>query len=275
MNGKQMKMLRKWIYFAVALVLIYYIFIANILITLSILASLYVAFRVYKAYARNKLFKTASSKESFRESELGLFIALVAKVAKADGRVDELEAQLIGIMFDDISRIFPDKEKTRNFLKEIFNEEKERSDDTQEVAEVLNKKLGYGQFKRKQYVEFLIQLAFVDNGITSDEDEVLRIIVDALNITAVEYETMVSRFETMLQNRQETMSPEKAYEILGVTREDDMNSVKKIYRKQVRKYHPDLIASQDKDATYIEESTAKMQELNQAYDIIKKLNKDI
>ncbi len=270
-----MKMLRKWIYFAVALVLIYYIFIANILITLSILASLYVAFRVYKAYAKNKLFKTASSKESFRESELGLFIALVAKVAKADGRVDELEAQLIGIMFDDISRIFPDKEKTRNFLKEIFNEEKERSDDTREIAEVLNKKLGYGQFKRKQYVEFLIQLAFVDNGITSDEDEVLRIIVDALNITAVEYETMVSRFETMLQNRQETMSPEKAYEILGVTKEDDMNSVKKIYRKQVRKYHPDLIASQDKDATYIEESTAKMQELNQAYDIIKKLNKDI
>lgn len=275
MNGKQMKMLRKWIYFAVALVLIYYIFIANILITLSILASLYVAFRVYKAYARNKLFKTASSKESFRESELGLFIALVAKVAKADGRVDELEAQLIGIMFDDISRIFPDKEKTRNFLKEIFNEEKERSDDTQEVAEVLNKKLGYGQFKRKQYVEFLIQLAFVDNGITSDEDEVLRIIVDALNITAVEYETMVSRFETMLQNRQETMSPEKAYEILGVTREDDMNSVKKIYRKQVRKYHPDLIASQDKDATYIEESTAKMQELNQAYDIIKEAKRGV
>ncbi len=270
-----MRKLKKWIYLAVVLALIYYIFIANILITLSVLASLYVAFRIYKVYARNKLMKTASSKASFRDSELGLFIALVAKVAKADGRVSELEAQLIGIMFDDISRIFPDKEKTRNILKEIFNEEKERIDDTKEITETLNGLLGYGKFKRKQYMEFLIQLAFVDSGISADEDRVLRIIVDALNITPTEYDAMTNRFETMFQNRQQTMSIEEAYEILGVNKGDNMSSVKKIYRKQVRKYHPDLIQSQDKDAAYIEESTAKMQELNQAYDIIKEANRSV
>ena len=268
-----MTKLKKWIYLVVVLVLIYYIFIANILTTLAVLASLYVAFRVYKAYARSKLIKTASSKASFRDSELGLFIALVAKVAKADGRVDELEAQLVGIMFDDISKIFPDKEKTRNILKEIFNEEKERSDDTKEIAETLNRLLGYSQLKRKQYMEFLIQLAFVGNGISSDEDRVLSIIIDALNITSADYDAMISRFETMLQNRQQTMSIEEANEILGVKIGDDMSSVKKVYRRQVRKYHPDLIESQDKDAAYIEESTAKMQELNQAYDIIKEANK--
>ncbi len=106
--------LKKWIYLAIVLILIYYIFIENIWVTLTIMASLYVALKLYGFYVRSKLIKTASSKESFRQSELGLFIALVAKVAKADGRVDELEAQLIGIMFDDISRIFPNKEKTRD-----------------------------------------------------------------------------------------------------------------------------------------------------------------
>ncbi len=264
-----MKTIKKWLYLALFLVLIYYIFIANIGITLIVLASLYVAFRVYKIYARKRLIKTARSKETFSKSELGLFIALVAKVAKADGRVDELEAELIGIMFDDISKVFPQKERVRAILKEIFNEEKEKHHDTKEIAEALNKLLGYGRFKRKQYMEFLLQLAFVGNGVNVDEERVLHIIADALNITTSEYDTMVSRFETMFQNQQQSMSLEEAYEILGVKQEDDMSSIKKIYRKQVRQYHPDLIASQDKDAAYIEESTAKMQELNQAYDIIK------
>ena len=116
--------LKKWIFIAVLLVIFYYAFIVNFFITLSIIASLYLAFRLYKFNARRKLNKLSASKELFKESELGLFVALVAKVAKADGRVDELEAQLIGIMFDDISKVFDEKEKVRAIMKEIFNEEK-------------------------------------------------------------------------------------------------------------------------------------------------------
>ena len=35
-----------------------------------------------------------------------------------------------------------------------------------------------------------------------------------------------------------------------------MDTIKKQYRKLVRKYHPDIISSQDKDESYIEEATA-------------------
>ncbi len=265
--------IKKWIYLAVVLVILYYIFIANFLVTLSIIASLYIAFRLYKVYVRRKLKKISSSKELFRESELGLFIALVAKVAKADGRVQELEAQLIGIMFDDISKIFPDKEKTRTILKEIFNEEKERDDDTKEIAASLNKLLGRSRLKRKQFVEFLIQLAFVDNGISSSEDKVLREITHELDISPDEYRTMVAKFENMMKNRQQTMGIDEAYKILGVKESDDLRHIKKVYRKLVRQYHPDIIKSQDKDESYMEEATAKTQEINQAYEVIKEAKK--
>lgn len=265
--------LKKWIYLAILLVLFYYIFIANIWVTLSILASLFVAFNLYKVYLRSKLGKISSSKELFKETELGLFIALVAKVAKADGRVHELEAQLIGIMFDDISAVFPNKEKTRIILKEIFNEEKERDDDTKEIARSLNKLLGRSRIKRKQFVGFLIQLAFIDNGISSDEDKVLREIINELTISADEYAAMVSKFENMMQNKQQTMTLEEAYKILGVNESDDESHVKKTYRNLVRQYHPDIIKSQDKDDSYMEEATAKTQEINQAYGIIKERRK--
>jgi len=268
-----MRTIRKWIYLALVLVLLYYIFIVNFWVTLGVIASLVIAFKLYKMYARAKLVKTASSKESMRASELGLFIALVAKVAKADGVVQPLEAQLIGMMFDDISKLFPDQEKTRALLKEIFNEEKERDDDTKEIAQSLNKLLGRSMLKRRQFVEFLIQLAFVDNGISVDEERVLREIVHELNINPDEYAQMVARFEAMLKNKKQSMSLDEAYKILGVNESDDLNAIKKVYRKLIRQYHPDIIKSQNKDEEYIEEATAKTQEINQAYEVIKAAKK--
>jgi DnaJ like chaperone protein len=265
--------LKKWIFIAILLVIFYYAFIVNTFVTLSVIVSLYVAFKLYKFYARRKLNKLASSKELFRTSELGLFIALVAKVAKADGRVQELEAQLIGIMFDDITKVFDEKEKVRAIMKEIFNEEKQRDDDTKEIAQALNIQLGRARFKRRQFVGFLIQLAFVDNGISEDEEKVLREIVQELNISQEEYDSIVNKFENMMKNKQQNMSPKEAYKILGVNENDDMDTIKKKYRKLVREYHPDIISSQDKDENYMEEATAKTQEINQAYQVIKDARK--
>ena len=261
--------LKKWIIIAIFLVIFYYAFIANFFITLSILVSLYIAFKLYRFYARRKLNTLVNSKELFAKSELGLFVALVAKVAKADGRVDELEAQLIGMMFDDISKLFNEKEKARAIMKEIFNEEKQKNNDIKQIAQALNKLLGRSMLKRKQYVSFLIQLAFIDNGISKDEEKVLREIMQELNIAANVYDEIVNKFENMMKNKQQTMSSKEAYEILGVKESDDMDTIKKAYRKLIREYHPDIISSQNKDEVYMEEATAKTQEINQAYQVIK------
>ena len=65
------------------------------------------------------------------------------------------------------------------------------------------------------------------------------------------------------------MSSKEAYEILGVKENDDMDTIKKAYRQLIKKYHPDIISSQNKDESYMEEATAKTQEINQAYQVIK------
>ena len=261
--------LKKWIYLAIFLVIFYYAFVANFFITLSIIASLYVAFKLYKFYARRKLNKLLNSKKLFKQSELGLFVSLVAKVAKADGRVHELEAQLIGMMFDDISKVFNEKEKARAIMKEIFNEEKQKENDTKQIAQDLNKLLGRSMLKRKQFIAFLIQLAFIDDGISTQEEKVLREIMQELNIDSSVYDEIVNKFENMMKNKQQTMSPNKAYEILGVKESDDMDTIKKAYRKLIREFHPDIISSQNKDESYMEEATSKTQEINQAYQVIK------
>jgi len=52
-----------------------------------------------------------------------------------------------------------------------------------------------------------------------------------------------------------------------------METIKKAYRKLIHKYHPDIISSQNKDESYMEEATAKTQEINQAYQVIKNSKK--
>jgi len=208
-----------------------------------------------------------------RNSELGLFVALVAKVAKADGKVDALEAQLIGIMFDDISAVFPEPQKTKDILKEIFSQEKDRIDDTQEIAHALAQSIRRDKAKQQQFMGFLIQLAFVDGTVSKSEEDVLQTIAQALEFDPDIYHKIFDQFEKMMQNIKPKASLDEAYKTLGVNKDDDMKVIKKAYRKLVRQYHPDIIASQGKSEEYMQEATAKTQVINQAYEMIEESRK--
>jgi len=243
-------------------------------ILFSILA--YVFYRVFKNFVAYKIYSSeafknfAVSPEAIAKSDLGLFVALTAKVAKADGRVDALEAQLVSMMFDDISKVFPEPAKTRQILKDIFNEEKLRSDNTEQIALAFAQALRRKKAQQIQFMGFLIQLAFVDGEVSASEDKILQIIAEALEFDPQLYHEIFDRFESMMQNVQPKASLDDAYALLGVSASDDMNTIKNVYRKLVRKYHPDIIASQGKSEEYMEEATAKTQEFNMAYEMIKK-----
>lgn len=236
----------------------------------------YVLYRVFKNYVSYKIYSSEAFKnfsvshDAVAKSDLGLFVALVAKVAKADGRVDALEAELVSLMFDDISKVFPEPEKTRQILKDIFNEEKLRSDNTEQIALAFAQSLRRKKAQQVQFMGFLIQLAFVDGEVSASEDKILQTIAEALAFDPKLYHEIFDRFESMMQNVQPKASLNDAYALLGVSASDDMNTIKNVYRKLVRKYHPDIIMSQEKSEAYMEEATAKMQELNQAYEMIKK-----
>jgi DnaJ like chaperone protein len=116
---------------------------------------------------------------------------------------------------------------------------------------------------------FLIQLAFVDGEVTSSEEEILSTIAQALEFDPQSYHKIFDQFETMMNNMQPKNNIADAYKILGVDENDDMSVIKKAYRKLVRQYHPDIIKSQGKGEAYMQEATAKTQEINQAYEMIK------
>lgn len=59
------------------------------------------------------------------------------------------------------------------------------------------------------------------------------------------------------------------YEILGLPKDATFNEIKKKYRELVKKYHPDILMGKGADEEIIQEGTKKLQEINEAYKILK------
>jgi len=209
------------------------------------------------------------SSEQLRNSELGLFVALMAKVAKADGRVDTLEAELIGNTFTDIANAFPDPNSVREELKAIFNREKEQRFNADAIAQRLAAATARHRQQRQGMFAFLVNLAFVDGELSRKEEQLLTKIAVYLQIDASQFEAVMAQFAQIYRARPVQTSLREAYAQLGAQEGESMESVKKKYRAQVKKYHPDLMKAKGADEAYMAEATRKMQQINAAYETIK------
>jgi DnaJ like chaperone protein len=204
--------------------------------------------------------------------EAGLLVALMAKVAKADGHVCELEAEMLKHTFSDISRHFENSDEVRESLKNIYKKEKESFDNTIEICQKLYKITKYDYPKRVKILEYLLNLAFIDKEFSNTELMITEDIANALGIKRPDFERLVNAFESFYteQKNHQAVSLDKAYEVLESSANDDNNTIKKNYRKLVKQYHPDIVAGQGASQSIIDEATRKLQEINEAYEIIKK-----
>lgn len=247
----------------------------QILLFLLVAAVFYWIYRSSSAsrpetYSRRQFQSFVLTKEHLQRSELGLFVALSAKVAKADGRVDELEAELIGNMFSDIASLFPDPQAAKTILKEIFESEKQIPSNVDEIAASLFAVLKNDPHKRQKMVEFLVNLAFIDGTLSHAEEEMLHKIASHMNFTHEQFAAMMERFGSYHRHTLKESSLSQAYELLGVSADVSDDLLKKAYRSLVREHHPDIIKSQGASEEYLKAATEKVQEINAAYEMIKK-----
>ena len=217
-----------------------------------------------------------NKKEFFRgdilNHEAGLLIALLAKVAKADGKVGELEAELIKHTLTDISSRFENSDEVRGRLKELYKNEKDNFSNLILICERLYNLTKNSYDTRVVYLEYILNLAFIDGDFSKEEQEITEDIAKALKIDSNDYYLIVQKLENLHKSvkEQEKISLDRAYEILNSNRNDDDNSIKKKYRELVKNNHPDIISGRGESQSKIDEATRKLQELNEAYELIKK-----
>ncbi|WP_024955671.1 DnaJ domain-containing protein [Sulfurospirillum arcachonense] len=233
----------------------------------------YLLTRGYKTsdYQNIHVNKVQRLQGKLEDHEAGLLVALMAKVAKADGKVCELEAELLSLTFTDISKVFDNPNEIREELKAIYKKEMKSFENTLIVSKKYFELTKRDYAKRLKVMEYLLNLAFIDHDFSKAEFMITEDIANALEIKKSDFETLIAQFEQFYARvqTQKKLTLSKAYEILGVSEGSDFAIVKKEYRKLVREHHPDILMGQGKEQSIIDEATKKLQEINEAYELIK------
>ncbi|MFY9089148.1 DnaJ domain-containing protein [Arcobacter aquimarinus] len=246
----------------------------EIIVLIVVIAILFLIGKNYKTEEFKNI--NLKRKEIFQgdlmHHEAGLLVALMAKVSKADGKVCELEAEVLKHTFTDISNHFENQEEIREKLKVLYEKEKQSFDNLIDICNKLYNLTKHDYNKRVKIMEYLLNLAFIDKEFSNTEKMITEDISNALKIKLEDFDNLIKTFESFYaqQAMNKALSLENAYDILESKPSDDDATLKKNYRNLVKKHHPDIISGQGAAQSIIDEATQKLQEINEAYEIIKK-----
>ena len=204
--------------------------------------------------------------------------AMLAKMAKADGRITKSEIASVEEAF----RRLGFSHEMRSYAVKVFRQAK---DDRHTIytyaqnfaATVVNPEI------RVLFYELLWDLACADGVVSSDELAILQRITPYLNIPADWF--VVFAHERMRNaggassgrggsSRHSAPPPpgnelEDAYRQLGVSPSASNDEVKKAYRQMAKKYHPDALRAQGLPEAMIGKATERMSKINAAWSLIR------
>ena len=216
----------------------------------------------------------SNRKKQANVDEAKFLVSLLAKVAKSDGRVSELEARLITQVLDDLSQKVSGVSGVREYLKEVYKSQKENVDNAYETARNYKRAFNLNYDTCVARLTFFLNLAYIDGEFNKSEQDVIRNIAYGFGIDKETLDEIIYKFDSFYGSRfgadHDEMSQENdAFEVLGLSKNASLDEVKARYKELVRQYHPDILMGRGESKEMIERSTKKLQEINEAYGRLK------
>ena len=204
--------------------------------------------------------KFSSSNQISQQQKQNVFalciIVLSAKIAKADGQVTKEEIytfkEKFNIQAEEMSEV-----------SKIFNEAKKSSFGFKNIADQVGNLFSDNKVLLEQLLNNLFYIAEADGLISSNEVEVLRSISQSFHFNETDFQRI---FHSRLNNKESD-----PYKILGVTREDSDNNIRKKWIALSKEHHPDYLIAKGMPKEFIKEANKELSSINLAYDKIKEL----
>jgi len=218
--------------------------------------------------------QSSNRKKQANVDEAKFLVSLLAKVAKSDGRVSDLEARLITQVLDDLSQKVSGVSGVCEYLKEVYNSQKENVDNAYETARNYKRAFNLNYDTCVARLTFFLNLAYIDGEFNKSEQDVIRNIAYGFGIDKETLDEIIFKFDSFYGSRfgadHDEMSQENdAFEVLGLSKNASLEEVKARYKELVRQYHPDILMGRGESKEVIERSTKKLQEINEAYGRLK------
>ena len=216
----------------------------------------------------------SNRKKQANVDEAKFLVSLLAKVAKSDGRVSELEARLITQVLDDLSQKVSGVSGVREYLKEVYNSQKENVDNAYETARNYKRAFNLNYDTCVARLTFFLNLAYIDGEFNKSEQDVIRNIAYGFGIDKETLDEIIFKFDSFYgsrfgANHDEISQENDAFEVLGLSKNASLDEIKARYKELVRQYHPDILMGRGESKEVIERSTKKLQEINEAYGRLK------
>ena len=195
------------------------------------------------------------------EAQMTFFVAtfsMLAKVAQADGRISPKEIQAVEDFMANELNLSPE---SKRFAVEIF-----------ETA--INSPMAFQDFAGQFYHQFhnqprlldlmidvLLRLSVADGALSDSEEKLISSAARIFRFSEQKYNELKARYAPDF---------EKYYAILGIHSRASDDEIKRQYRKLVKEYHPDKIASKGLPEEFNKFANDKFREIQDAYDAVRK-----
>ena len=204
--------------------------------------------------------KFSSSNQISQQQKQNVFalciIVLSAKIAKADGQVTKEEIytfkEKFNIQAEEMSEV-----------SKIFNEAKKSSFGFKNIADQVGNLFSDNKVLLEQLLNNLFYIAEADGLTSINEVEVLRSISQSFHFNETDFQRI---YHSRLNNKESD-----PYKILGVTREDSDNNIRKKWIELSKEHHPDYLIAKGMPKEFIKEANKELSSINLAYDKIKEL----
>ncbi len=189
--------------------------------------------------------------------------SMLAKMAKADGHVDQSEADLINRLAR--TQLHMDEED-RKSAATIFKNALNDSYSIFDYAGQYRKVAGSREMCEMVY-RMLFAVAFADQTLHPAEDAILQEIPAYLGLDQGYYRLLKEEFQG------NEADIDEAYKVLGCDKNASDADIKHAYRSLCKEYHPDTIAAKGLPEGFIHYAEQQMRLINSAYETIKKHRK--
>lgn len=194
-------------------------------------------------------------------------IALLAKIAKSDGKISEHEASVIRQVLD--ANVSDANE--RAFLAHTFNEEKQNLENAYDIASNLVVNIPLHPKQRENLLMLFVSLARMD-GLNTKKRYILDDICEAFGCSKERLDELLRGPKSSTNKK--SMNTNDAYMTLGLQPGCTLSELKKAYRTLVKKYHPDILNAHKASKEELEAGIKRFGEINEAYEELKKIIKN-
>ncbi len=202
-----------------------------------------------------KLWRNAYGGEHRRYLEV--MAALAARIAEADGKVTAKEKEVF-------NQVFAVKPKQKSLVADIFNTPTKHLRSVEQYALVLEELTRMNEDLKESSLESLFKIAAANVAVSEKQLEMLKQIADIINLDP---EAFV-KIKSIFYKKPISKKLAKCYEILEVPQDASMAEIKAQWKKMIMIHHPDKLTNASKEQ--IKEATAKMADINRAYQEIVK-----